>query len=132
VSRYEIDSSAATLWVNPTSESDDGYRATDLQNPSAITAYGFRQDAGLGCTILVDDLVIGLSFAAVTVGALGPVNPLTIQASGGTVILTWSVPGWHLQSASALAGPFADLSASSSPYSNRISGHTRFFRLYPD
>src|SRR5262249_25488390 len=65
VTRYEIDNALTTLWLNPSSEADEGLTATDPQSPTPIAAYDFRQDADLGATISIDDLKVGLSFASV-------------------------------------------------------------------
>jgi hypothetical protein len=129
VSRYDLDTATTTLWVNPASESSTSATATDPQAAAAVSAFSFRQDSGLGATIIVDDLKVGLSFAAVTSTnvATTPIL-LKIQAIGGNVVLSWADPAFGLQSASSILGPFATISGATSPYTNASSG-TKYFRL---
>ncbi|MGH7991921.1 MAG: DUF2341 domain-containing protein [Limisphaerales bacterium] len=52
---------------------------------------------------------------------------LTIQRSGNNVILTW--PSGTLQSASTVPGTYNNVAGATSPYTNRISGATQFYRV---
>jgi hypothetical protein len=58
---------------------------------------------------------------------LNPVVTLNIQRLGGNLVLTWS-PG-TLQSAANVNGPYADVSAATSPYSVPPSGNRQFYRV---
>src|SRR5207244_3229822 len=100
VTRYNIDTATTTLWLNPASEAASSVTASDAQGALSITSYGFRQDTTFGATVLIDDLKVGLSFAAVTSTNFTPAPiPLTIQRSGNNVILRWTNPVFGLQSA---------------------------------
>jgi len=127
VTRYLLDSASTTLWIDPVAESDPSTTANDLQSPVAISSYGFRQDAQLGASILVDDLKIGLCFEAVL--PTHYLARLVIDADSGTVVLHWPEPRCSLQTSPFPYGPFTDLPNASSPYSNSVSGSARFFRL---
>lgn len=66
VIRYEIETAASTLWVDPTSEADPGVNGSDTATASAVTAFALRQSlssgAGMG-TLVVDDLRVATTFA---------------------------------------------------------------------
>src|SRR6185503_20841703 len=85
VLRYNPATGVSTLWVNPSSESDPGTNATDVATASAISAFAFREDPGIG-TFTVDDLRVGLTFASVA-GA----PRLRIEPLPNAVRLAWSV-----------------------------------------
>jgi hypothetical protein len=131
VTRYNIDTATATLWVNPTDESDSGATAIDTQSPVTISAYGFRQAGGFDSTILVDDLRVGLTFSAITNSISGsPVAiPLNPQRVGNSLILTWSDPSFGLQAAPSVGGVFTNVAGAASPYTTSLTGAARFFRL---
>lgn len=66
VLRYDVDTGVATLWLNPTAESDAGITATDSASALAISAFALRQStaSGNGMGVLtLDDLVVADSFA---------------------------------------------------------------------
>jgi hypothetical protein len=130
VLRYSIDSAASTLWLNPASEADLGATASDLTNVISISSFGFRQDSGCGATLLVDDLKVGLSFAAVTGTNAAPIPiPLAVQHNANKLILTWSAPAFSLQTAPAATGNYTNVSGATSPYTNAIGTSPKFFRL---
>lgn len=87
VIRYDVAAAQTTLWLDPARESDASVTATDGATVTSITAWAFRQpassSAGIG-TLLVDDLVIGLSFADVLPAgpAAGPRLSAASSASG--------------------------------------------------
>jgi len=131
VTRYSLDTATTTLWLNPVSESDPGVTASDAQSAVTIASYGFRQDADIGATLLVDDLKVGLSFAAVTGTNSVTVHPipLNVQRSGNNLVLSWTNSTFALQSAPQPAGLYTNVPAASSPYTIAISGSAKFFRL---
>ncbi len=129
VTRYEVDPARASLWIEPAAESETCVIATDPQNPVAISSYGFRQDAQVGSTILIDDLRVGLSFAAV--GSREEPHALSIEAGRGMVVLRWANAGCVLQASFSPLGPFTNVTDAPSPYTNLISGSEKFFRLVP-
>jgi hypothetical protein len=128
VTRYEIDTATTTLWLDPSSESDLHVTAADLLSSVSISSYGFRQDASLGATLLVDDLRVGLSFSDVVVTGINPI-PLDIQRRPGEVVLTWSDSAFGLQSAPIPEGVYTNILGATSPYTNGITDRARFFRL---
>jgi hypothetical protein len=131
VTRYDVDTATTTLWLNPANETDPGVTATDSQTPAGISAYGFRQSSGFDSTILIDDLRVGLSFAAVTntlATAPNPI-PLVFQRENANLVLTWSDPSFALQSAPTVLGVFANVPGAISPYTNSLTGSAKFFRL---
>jgi hypothetical protein len=129
VVRYDIDSATTTLWVNPSAETDSGLIATDVQTAVPIGAYGFRQDSDIGATIHVDDLKVGLTFAAVVSNlAVSPI-PLNIQSRGTQVVLSWPDSAFGLQSGAAARGPFTNIPGASSPFTNPATAPAKFFRL---
>jgi hypothetical protein len=129
VTRYDIDNASTTVWIDPASEADPGVTATDPQSPVSITAYGFRQDTGLGTSVLVDDAKVGLSFAAVTREA-GTAPTLRIERAGTRVVLSWSDPAYGLQAAPFARGGFTNVPSASSPHTNTATGSARYYRLF--
>lgn len=55
--------------------------------------------------------------------------PLEIELAGNAVVLSWTDPGFTLQSAPAAAGVFTNLPGSTSPYTNSSTSKEQFFRL---
>ena len=95
VLRYDPATATSRLWVNPGTELDDGTNATDTATATPISAFAFRQDAGIG-VLTIDDLRLGLTFAAVT----APLAPaLRIERLSNDVRLSWpvSAAGFVLQ-----------------------------------
>jgi hypothetical protein len=128
VTRYEIDPGVTTVWLDPQAETDPAVTVNDPQTLSPISSYAFRQDANVGATILIDDLKIGLSFAAVAAAApVGP--PLTIQSGGAGIVLRWSDLTAVLQGGSSVSGVFTNIPGASSPFTNPAPGPAGFFRL---
>jgi hypothetical protein len=130
VTRYVIDTATTTLWLNPSSESDPGVTATDAQSAVSISAYDFRQDTGFGATVLIDDLKVGLSFAAVVSNSATNASPIPLKAqrSGNNLILSWTNSAFILQSASTVTGPYANVPGSS-PVTVPLTSTKQFFRL---
>jgi hypothetical protein len=130
VTRYDIDAASTTVWLNPTAETDPGVTAVDTQSASPIASYGFRQDSDLGATLLVDDLVVGLSFAAVhpPASTLQPI-PLTYERRANNIILRWTNANFILQSAPGLKTTFTNVPGATSPFTNSTTGSGKYFRL---
>lgn len=131
VTRYDVDTATTTLWLNPGDETDPGVTAYDSQTPAAISAYGFRQSSGFDSTILIDDLKVGLSFAAITNALPTAPNPISLgcQRDGANLVLTWSDPSFNLQSSPSVTGVFTNVPGAASPFTNFLSGPAKFFRL---
>jgi hypothetical protein len=61
-------------------------------------------------------------------GEVVPQQFLTSSRSGHTLTVTWP-PGWTLQSATNLTGPFQDVQPAASPYTASTTNPVAFFRL---
>ncbi len=57
---------------------------------------------------------------------------LNIALSGNNVVLTWSAPGFSLQSAPAATGTYSTINGATSPYTTAITGSQKYFRLTPN
>jgi len=64
VTRLVNTNSVATLWINPTSESDPSVATSEAASAVTVAAYAFRQDAGIG-VMTIDDLLVGTAFGDV-------------------------------------------------------------------
>jgi hypothetical protein len=130
VTRYNIDTATTALWLNPAGETDAAVLGTDLQTPARVSSFGFRQDTGIGATMLVDDLKVGLSFAAVAGTGDGPMAiPLFFQSTSGHLMFNWDDPAFALQAAPVAQGPYTNIPGAASPWSVPSTGAQRFFRL---
>ena len=82
--RYDLNAASASLWVDPTDESDPNVAADDTTSPATILGFAFRQ-AGSEGILAIDNLVVGTSFSE----ALGPAPPnppnLVVQPQGQSV-----------------------------------------------
>lgn len=90
VTRLNLADGTATLWINPSSESDASVSST--ANPGTaipMHGYAFRQSGGSGIT-LVDDLKIGTSFADVAGANTAPT--ISVIANQNTPANTASSP----------------------------------------
>jgi hypothetical protein len=105
VVRYDPATALSTFWVNPTNE-NFGTNATDLASANTISTFAFRQSASIG-TFTIDDLRVGLSFAAV----MGAEPCLRIEkVDEVNVRLAWpaGASGFILQSRSDLNAEWLD------------------------
>jgi hypothetical protein len=129
VTRLVLATGLATLWINPTRESDPGVTDPDpVTNTVTVTSYAFRQDTGEG-NMQVDDLVIATTFND-ALGAV-PANLLSIRINDAQdLVLIWDDAALFLQSATNVAGPYTTLSGATSPFTNDLTAApARFFRL---
>jgi uncharacterized repeat protein (TIGR03803 family) len=55
--------------------------------------------------------------------------PLTIQSLGNAVVLNWTDSSFALQAAPAVSGVYTNIPGATSPYTNSLAGHQKFFRL---
>jgi hypothetical protein len=131
VTRYDLDATATTLWVNPTTETDAATSGSDIQTAVPIASYGFRQDSDIGATVLVDDLRVGLSFEAVmpTTPVLNSPIPISINRVADSVVLRWTNSAFALQAGPGPAGPFTNVPGAANPYTNGTRPGAQFFRL---
>jgi hypothetical protein len=136
VIRYNVDTATATLWVNPSDETESGVTATDVTSAGIVQDLAVRQTAGIG-NIIVDNVKVGTLFTDV-VASSG--FRLTIQAVNNEVEVSWpksaAAEGYRLQSNEGLE-PADWFDAGEVPTEDgerlviRLSGVTgnRFFRL---
>ena len=61
-----------------------------------------------------------------------PLPRLDFQKLDNALVLSWTNAGFHLQSAPAVTGQFADILGATSPYTNITTGAQQFFRLKSD
>jgi hypothetical protein len=129
VVQFDLDALSSRLWVNPASPEDPSVAALDAVAPvTRITGFGFRQDADLGTTLLVEDLRVGLTFASVLATTTSrPLLGFTNSAAG--LVLTWSDPTFLLQSAPTPEGPFTPVNGAQSPHSPLTTTPARYYRL---
>jgi hypothetical protein len=96
VVRYELATGQSTIWVNPSAETDPGVTAADSVGTSlpGISTFAFRQTGGIGI-MLIDNLVIGTTFADVVGGNLPPtisaIANQSIPANGSTGPIPFAV-----------------------------------------
>ena len=127
VTRLVLSNGFSTIWINPTNESSPGMTdTTPVGSPGIIAGYAFRENGGEG-TLTIDNLKVGLSFAALTGGA-DPI-PLNIQKRGTNVVLTWADPSFGLQSAPAVTGTYTNIPGVTTPFTNSLDSAAKFYRL---
>jgi endonuclease/exonuclease/phosphatase family metal-dependent hydrolase len=80
---------AATLWVNPTAETDSSVTTAETPASSTITAFALRQPDTRGL-VTIDDLVVGETFAEVVSTSPPPAVPQPIPAIS---VLTYNTHG---------------------------------------
>jgi hypothetical protein len=61
--------------------------------------------------------------------SIPPPVQLDFQLLNNQLVLSWTNAGFNLQTAPAVTGPFANLPAATSPYTNSITGPQQFFQL---
>lgn len=83
VTRYIPQTGVSTLWINPANETSTSVTATDPNSPANIVQYAFRQATGIG-TIMVDDLVVGTTFADVVPTSAGANPPIVVVQPADT------------------------------------------------
>lgn len=136
VIKFVVGAATSSIWIDPTGEGDTGgsvfATAADVPATSAdITSYGFRQAGSMGI-MLVDDLVIGRTFASVNAPASPSPVQLNLSLAGNNAVLTWTDPTglFKLATGTNLMG-ITNVVATVSPHTNAVSGQ-RYFRLvYP-
>jgi hypothetical protein len=136
VTRLAAATSESFIWIDPAGEGSTNSTTfaagTDAFTTSAdITSYAFRQAGSMGI-MLVDDLVVGRTFAAVaTTSAPAPI-PLYLTVAGGKAVLSWSDPSglFKLCTGTNLTG-ITNVVAAAGPYTNVISGQRYFRLMYP-
>ena len=71
----------------------------------------------------------GLGFGTVFRLELAAPVALKVEAHGNAIRLRWNNPAFALQAAPAVNGPYTNVSAATSPFTNAIAGPHGFFRL---
>jgi large repetitive protein len=108
---------ATYSWTGP-----NGFAST-AQNPSIINA---TSDAS-GLYSVTATIGSCASAPGTTTVTVIPPASLTIQLSGGNVIVSWS--GGTLESTTNASGPWTDRGAATSPLTNPPAGLQEFYRL---
>ncbi len=90
---------AATLWINPSAETDAGVSTAEGSSSNSLVAFAFRQETGEG-VMTVDDLRVGTAFTDVVPGAPAVEWPAITSApqnqavtEGSTATLTAAATG---------------------------------------
>jgi hypothetical protein len=114
VLRYNIDTTNATLWINPTSESSIVNRADATDTTSSRFSYYsvcFRQTGGIG-GMTIDDLLIGTTFSDVqTIGGPPSISGLvnvSIPANSNTGPLPFLISDVETPAASLTVSASSD------------------------
>jgi hypothetical protein len=131
VTKYNVGSGVATLWINPATAASSHVTATDQPGPNLIATFSLRESGGIG-TNMVDNLRVSTSFADVvtlTPPATPDSIPLNIAVLGSSVRLSWTNSAFKLQSATSVAGPYSDVLGAASPYTTSMTGTQKYFRL---
>ncbi len=134
VTRMNVGTGASKLWVNPASEISTSIAAADSAFPFEVNTYAFRQDSGIGES-LIDDFRSGTAFSDVV-----EIKPaLTITATGNNVTLSWpasaSAAGYVLRYTDSFPAAWADFFDQGNPQGDQmvltLNGVTdnRFFEL---
>lgn len=127
VTRLVLSNGLASIWVNPTAETDPSVTATDpVTNLVAVTSFAFRQDSSEG-VMWVDDLVVATSFAAALGGPVA--GELGIRIEGNQAVLTWANALFQLQSAPSVNGNYTNVPNALSPHPVPLDQSQRYFRL---
>lgn len=100
ITRLVNTNSIATLWINPTAETDPSVSTSETAATITISAYAFRQSGGIG-SLTIDNLLVGATFADVVTNTPAITNPpvITTQPTnqtatvGDTVTFTVSATG---------------------------------------
>jgi hypothetical protein len=131
VTKYNVGSGVATLWINPATAASSHVTGTDQPGPNLIATFSLRESGGIG-TNMVDNLRVSTSFADV-VTLVPPATPnpipLNIAVLGSSVTLSWTNSVFKLQSATSVAGPYSDVLGAASPYTTSTTGTQKYFRL---
>ncbi|HTD68512.1 MAG TPA: Ig-like domain-containing protein, partial [Candidatus Limnocylindria bacterium] len=100
VVRYDVGAGVATLWLNPTNESDTHFTASDpLTSTNSVTQFAIRESNFQG-DIYVDDIRVARTFGE-ALGILPPPSvSLKVFRTGSSVVISWpaSASGYTLQS----------------------------------
>ena len=68
-------------------------------------------------------------FSTIKYSSSLPIVHLDFQRLGTQLVMAWTNSAFSLQSAPAIAGPFANILGATSPYTNSTTGPQQYFRL---
>lgn len=112
----------------PNSNPDVSFYIDDMINPTL--SHNIISGTGLNVIEINSSFgSVGAYYDDITFAVAQPPG-LSISVSGSNVILSWPGLGFTLQSASAVNGPYTDVTGATSPYSyDTSSGNQAYFRL---
>jgi hypothetical protein len=97
---------------------DQDFFAADNQNLNGTGAIDFDVKGGRIFALDSNNGIVALKYA----------GRLTLQQTTGGQVLSWPVAAAVLQSSTNVAGPYANVTGATSPFTNTVGG-TQFFRL---
>jgi Ca2+-binding RTX toxin-like protein len=101
--------------------------AADIAAAQAFITANYNTNSSTGPSYTFSSF--GLTFSNIEVLEVHIIGTLNIQMLGGSVALSWSDPGFSLQSAPAVTDVYTNVPGATSPYTNGITDPQRFFRL---
>lgn len=102
---------------------------SDRQQVRYTPASSFSGTSTIGYTITDGFGGLSSSTITVTVTPLTP-EPIGFQTTSGKLILTWTQPGFFLQTSTNVAGPYITVPGATSPFTNVIGTNAaQFYRL---
>jgi hypothetical protein len=107
--------SGVLLWTKRVGNVSLSQMAVDRSGNVFVTGYSYN----------------GTNFAYVTIkySSSIPLPRLDFQTLNNQLVLSWTNAGFNLQAAPAVTGPFTNLPAATSPYTNPFTTPQQFFRL---
>ena len=115
VTRINLANSAATLWIDPSSEASSSVSSSDASASATVTSYALRQNSGIGA-MQIDNVYVGTTFADVTpvltptiwtqpqnaTMSAGKNATLFVVATGsGTLSYQWDLNGTNIANATS-------------------------------
>jgi hypothetical protein len=116
--------SGVPLWTNRYNGTANG---PDSANALALGPDGSVYVTG-GSDVLPHPSIVSWDIATVKYSVLRPV-PLLMQRMENQFVLSWTNSAFLLQAGPSVAGPFTNVPAATSPYTNPIAEPQQFFRL---
>jgi hypothetical protein len=71
----------------------------------------------------------GLQLVRISGSGIVAAPVVSIHLTGTSAVISWNPTNGVLQSATSVAGPYTDITGSTSPYTNTVTGTQQFFRV---